>query len=274
MNAIGQERWKDRLLASNSTPPELVLNALRNSSQNGARVLDVGAGDGRLVAHVETILPAAAVFTLDRDIRVMKPSRELLAGVVGEALVLPFEDNSFGLVLLVNSAHEICGVGDRLSSFQRLVDEVKRVLKPGGEVIFYDGIMPESSDKLVELHPLTSEARETFRKFSDSYEGRVVLNHSSDKNTLQLSIAEIACFLTKFPYINGPYWDSERKQLYPFLAETQITPVLTNTGLTVKSIDHPVKRNGLIKFLTSYTIDGYDLDNFPAVQVAIMATRN
>ncbi len=100
----------------------------------GRRVLEVGCGAGVDLARFAK--GGASVVGVD-----LSPSAIDLAranfeqqGLVGDFRVadgeaLPFEDNSFDLVF----AH---GVVQYTADPQRLVDECRRVLKPGGEAVF------------------------------------------------------------------------------------------------------------------------------------------
>lgn len=102
--------------------------------QRGRKVLDVGCGTGvdlvrfaRAGALATGIdLAPAAIELARRNFDIQHLDAEL---VVGDGESLPFPDESFDLVF----AH---GVVQYTSTPKALVDECRRVLKPGGQAIF------------------------------------------------------------------------------------------------------------------------------------------
>ena len=90
-------------------------------------ILDVGAGAG-IVEHMRFKGRVAQVCGIDLDQRVRK-NPHLDRGSVADASAIPYEDNSFNLVLPDNvMEHLVCPY--------RVFSEIKRVLKPGGVFLF------------------------------------------------------------------------------------------------------------------------------------------
>jgi SAM-dependent methyltransferase len=132
----------------------------------GKAVLDVGCGAGvdlarfaRGGAHVTGIDLTSAAIELARA----NFAQQGLAGDfhVGNAEALPFPDHAFDLVF----AH---GVVQYTASPQRLVDECRRVLKPGGEAIFqvYNRISWLNALSRLMKVPLEHEDAPVLLKFS------------------------------------------------------------------------------------------------------------
>lgn len=95
----------------------------------GKKVLDVGAGTGRL--SVSLANAGAEVIALDVSeemLKVLQKKNPRIKIAVGEAEDLPFDDNSFDIV---TAAFLIVHLKDLGSFF----DEVYRVLKPGGKFL-------------------------------------------------------------------------------------------------------------------------------------------
>lgn len=99
----------------------------------GARVLELGCGIGtdganfaRNGAAYTGLDPSPTALSLARE----RFDQEALDGefVEGSATALPFPDNSFDLVYS-------CGVLHHLARTQTAIDEVHRVLRPGGEAV-------------------------------------------------------------------------------------------------------------------------------------------
>ncbi|KAI1820958.1 methyltransferase type 11 [Xylaria intraflava] len=106
----------------------------------GMRVLDVGCGPGSITAGLAPLVaPGGSVVGIDANADALDSARELCKqqGVtnasfsLGDALKLPFEDNSFDVV----HAHQVLGhlpTADGELGPIRGLKEMRRVCKPGG----------------------------------------------------------------------------------------------------------------------------------------------
>jgi SAM-dependent methyltransferase len=101
-------------------------------------VLEIGAGTGANLVHYR---PAAISLTLtEPDVHMCKRLERRTQAVAPSALVLrapaedlPFEDGTFDTVV---STLVLCGVDDQ----PRAVREVKRVLRAGGQFLFFEHV--------------------------------------------------------------------------------------------------------------------------------------
>jgi len=160
----------------------------------GARVLDLGCGAGhasftaaRQVKDVVAYDLSAKMLAVVRDAAVERGCHNLLTQQ-GMAENLPFEDATFDAVISRYSANHWYVVGSALR-------EVRRVLKPGGKVIFMDVAAP--GHPVLDIWLQTVEAlRDTshvqdyspgdwMRMMTES--GLVIDKVSQDKLTLEFS---------------------------------------------------------------------------------------
>ena len=107
----------------------------------GKDVLEVGSGRGGGAYHVARYLKPHKMVGLDLAENAVKfASKNLvtpgLSYVQGNAEALPFPDQSFDVVLNVESSHAY-------GSFPTFVSEVRRVLRPGGVFLITDMRIPE-----------------------------------------------------------------------------------------------------------------------------------
>jgi SAM-dependent methyltransferase len=122
---------------------------------NGLRVLEVSCGHGGGASYfARTYLPAQYV-GLDLNPEAIRhcQARHQVAGLVfqvGDAQELPLPDASFDVVINVEASH--C-----YPDFPGFVDEVARVLKPGGRFLHADLRYPSGVDEWVSA--LASHAR-------------------------------------------------------------------------------------------------------------------
>ncbi len=102
-----------------------------------ARLLDVGSGDGSLVADVIAARPDVAAFGLDLladRVELAQAAVPSARFVVGSADELPFESHDFDVVTAITLFSSIPGTQMELAA----ASEIGRVLRPGGWLIWYD----------------------------------------------------------------------------------------------------------------------------------------
>jgi SAM-dependent methyltransferase len=120
----------------NRFPIQLYHCTAAQADLNGKRVLEVGCGHGGGASYlVRTMHPATYVgLDLNPDGIAYCRKKHGLAGLKfaqGDAEDLPFADHSFDAVINIESSHLYPG-------FPRFLDEVARVLSPGGHFLYAD----------------------------------------------------------------------------------------------------------------------------------------
>jgi ubiquinone/menaquinone biosynthesis C-methylase UbiE len=101
---------------------------------DGGRVLDVATQHGRFVeVLIDNLKSYAAIVGIDLERRFIQTARDSISGAnvsfqVMDAEDLEFEDESFDTVTISASLHHM---GDA----ERVLSEMKRVLKPGGRLL-------------------------------------------------------------------------------------------------------------------------------------------
>jgi ubiquinone/menaquinone biosynthesis C-methylase UbiE len=110
------------------------------SIQPGMRLLDLGCGTATLTILVKQLHPEADLVGIDGDLNVLAVARAKAAQSGenirldhGMADQLPYADRSFDRVLSSLVFHHL-----NKGAKQRALQEVYRVLRPGGELIFMD----------------------------------------------------------------------------------------------------------------------------------------
>ncbi len=102
-------------------------------------ILDVGCGTGVFALRIREAFPRAKVWGVDlvaamlsRGLARWRAHRGHVAPVQGDSERLPFPDGAFDVVTCANSFHHY-------PHQQRAIEEMHRVLKPGGRLILVDG---------------------------------------------------------------------------------------------------------------------------------------
>lgn len=105
--------------------------------RNGARLLDVAGGTGDIAFRFLKRAPAAHATVCDLTASMLEAGRQRaeaehlsdrLEWLVGDAMALPFEDNSFDVYTISFGIRNVTRIEDALS-------EAYRVLKPGGRLM-------------------------------------------------------------------------------------------------------------------------------------------
>lgn len=104
--------------------------------KNGDKVLDICTGTGDLVYFLDKINPNLDLTGVDfsenmLEIARKKQKKENMRFLIADGRELPFEDNSFDIVTI--------GFGLRnIENYERVIDEIRRVLKPKGQFLNLD----------------------------------------------------------------------------------------------------------------------------------------
>jgi len=109
---------------------------------NGKKVLDIGSGTGRSVTRLK-VTGASDVTALDISpemLEILKEEHPTVETVIGNVEKLPFKDDSFDTI---TALFVIVHIGD----LREMLDEVYRVLKPGG-VFILSNINQKKAPKL------------------------------------------------------------------------------------------------------------------------------
>ncbi len=113
------------------------------------RVLEIGCGTGRMFSHYGSDVRVFGIEPskkfLARATERARTARATISLQIGSALDLPFESASFDAVVIANV---LCSV----PSVSRVLEEVARVLRPGGEVRLVEHVVSERAVAHVAMH--------------------------------------------------------------------------------------------------------------------------
>lgn len=119
----------------------------------GARILDVGCGKGFLLHEFTRAVPGAQIagldvsrYALDQAMDEVKPFLQ-----EGSAVSLPYPDQSFDLVVSINTLHNL-----RLPELERALKEIERVSR-GHSYVLMDGYRNEQEKVNLLYWQLTCE---------------------------------------------------------------------------------------------------------------------
>ena len=125
-------------------------------------ILDGGCGTGRLLRKIRGCYPDARLIGVDPAEGMIKKARQKMPDarfIVGAAEALPLPESSFDLVFSTISFHHW---SDQVQG----VREIRRVLRPGGQFLLADVVLPPLLVKIIRhgrvRHP--AEIREMFRQ--------------------------------------------------------------------------------------------------------------
>jgi ubiquinone/menaquinone biosynthesis C-methylase UbiE len=147
--------------------------ALVRMSDQITKALDVGTGTGAGARLIRERFPSAEVVGVDLATGMLDEARKLVPDVSfveGDAAKLPFDDKSFDLV-----AHQ---------NMIPFLDEVGRVLRPGGWTLFAFSAGPETPIWVTPERLRTELERRGFTEFAEIAAGRgiAVVARAADRH--------------------------------------------------------------------------------------------
>ena len=141
----GQSRFARLLERREERRPDPVAREIRHRLLEGARgrVLEVGCGDGRAFEHYPPTVEAVIALEPDPTARAVAAERARAAAVPievveGRAEQLPAEDGAFDTVVALGV---LCTVPDPAAALR----EMRRVLAPRGELLFWEHVRSRSA---------------------------------------------------------------------------------------------------------------------------------
>ena len=91
-------------------------------------LLDAGGGTGRISFHFRSLAKKVVVSDLSFPMLVQARHKKSLFSVQSHAEQLPFDDNTFDRIVVVDALHHFCDQG-------QAIQDLIRVLKPGGRMV-------------------------------------------------------------------------------------------------------------------------------------------
>jgi SAM-dependent methyltransferase len=132
--ALELEQPLDGIIAIHTPPYLAYIKALNNHIRSGQQILELGAGTGKITA---SLVPLGAELTAidisPESLSILKiRSRGKIKTVLGDIDELPFEDNSFDMVIASGSLS--------YGTPSKVDGEIFRILKDGGSIIILDSL--------------------------------------------------------------------------------------------------------------------------------------
>ncbi len=107
-------------------------------------LLDVGGGTGRITQTLKGYASGIIVADLSEKMLSQAQQKDSLLPVCSHSEKLPFADQIFDSVIMVDALHHVCDQ-------QQTADELWRVVKPGGHIVVEEPDIQRFSVKLVAL---------------------------------------------------------------------------------------------------------------------------
>lgn len=231
------------VVASSTSLPNSLKQSILNWPQ-GAKVLDVGAGTGRLAKFVSIHRPDVVLYGVDsNDEPIQKHLKSLYQKyIIGDFVTLAFNDQ-YDIIVAKNVCHEICSSPDALArqkTFEQISRKFAQLLKPGGSLLLFDGVLPVDGTMALNLQAKSPTAETILQKMRHEFDAAPVTLSATGPASYSTDAATVFALLTKYRYVTDKAsWRGERHQLYTFIQLATMKKILENTGLTIKKVEFP-----------------------------------
>ncbi len=130
------------------------LSKFEDRKCNSVKLLDIATGSGRTLKQLRNTFPKNKILGLDLSDSYLKEASRYIADLDGDLIELikanaenlPFEDNSMQAISCVYLFHEL-----PRTVRQKVLEEIFRVLEPGGSVVLADSIQINDSPNFISI---------------------------------------------------------------------------------------------------------------------------
>jgi len=271
---------------------------------DNAKIVDAGAGTGKVAELIASDLRGARVYTLDVSHELMEcasDNRALTIPVYGDAAVQNFEANSIDVKYYSTSGHEIESFGTDGRKMKEAVANTFTELKPGGKLIIRDFAKPEiegpvymqiqTTDGLSNIEEATTDGyldysllskKSLFLRFHQEFRGGNAFKYEIVNIGGQEFIKLDAEWAHEF-YLRKDYtanWRQEILEKYTYWKPTEAEEVLKEAGYTnihtVPDQNEYILNNRLLGKIGLYTMaDSGTLEQieFPPTHMVVIGTK-
>jgi len=130
------------------------LSNFRERKTNNVKLLDIATGSGRTLKQLRAAFPKNKILGLDLSDSYLKEASRYISDLNGDLIELikanaenlPFEDNSIQAISCVYLFHEL-----PRTIREKVLQEIFRVLEPGGVLVLADSIQINDSPKFISI---------------------------------------------------------------------------------------------------------------------------
>ena len=188
-------------------------------------ILDLGCGIGALTSQLAERFPSALVVGFDRSKHLLEKLAQRgksVLTVLGELPYLPFEENSFDLVVTMQVLHEIFHFRG-IHALDRTLRNVHNSLKKKGKLIIFDHVNPGNTRISLEL---PEEMLQKLHEFQSKFKPRKITFSHLGKGRIETSMRDFYDFVTKIWALNSGLEEEEMSETHtPFTCQELVNLV-------------------------------------------------
>lgn len=194
--------------------PGLKAKFLIDHAPDSGSVVEIGCGSGKMLRTLAAHRPQLVLSGCDLRAPTPPPTDFAFAAVSGDSAALPYEDASFDVVAVMDVLEHVPSPADTL-------DEIRRILKPGGRLIAFVPVEGEAlgAHRLYrsvlgsDLYARTKEHVQAFShaELNAMIEDRLTISHREYVyHALGQSMDATLFALTSLPAIGRLFWQENR----------------------------------------------------------------
>jgi len=140
--------------------------------------------------------------------------------------------SQYNILLLSNTLHEIINYKKNkpINDLVKVLRKMISLLKPGGKIIFMDGVKLDENKKLKVI--FKNNNYEKFKKFSKIYFAQEI-TYFEEKKLINIDLNNLSTFFSKERYLETSYWNKESQEIYQFFSKLEIQTAFKRCNLGI-----------------------------------------
>lgn len=151
-------------------------------------------------------------------------------------------NEKYHLIIISNVFHELVStyLPNKEKAIKKLgvaFKQIAKLVKMGGYLVLMDGLLPDKNN-LVTVNFKNSDLLKKFVYFADSSHYFLPIKYTKLSSAcINISLNDLAIFLTKYRYMSRTYWDMESKQIYQYYSKKEFYKLFQSNEFRITAFE-------------------------------------
>lgn len=210
------------------------------------KILDVGSYNGAMLNGIYTRLPESLrqqvqLYGFDLDNNMLSEGKQKYPHIIFKHYDITQSPNlsqKYDLTILSNILHEVYSahIGNHKTgtkAVQKALRNVTEMVGDNGYLILMDGIKPTNGRRLLKIDISNNGIKENLLEFAQSTYISPISCFLTNLGLIEITLEDLATFLSKAKYIHRGFWDLESRQVYHYFTEEEFRMQMASVGLEI-----------------------------------------